>query len=103
MSRYTFVGKAGATKVAIGWDRPSRTFFAQVFRFDAEEGDDTAFIWEGTVAGELSSAAAAIAIVAPYADLPADLGATLETDRLRTLGSPDGERQITARKHLFGH
>ena len=103
VSRHTFPGKAGATDVSIGWDRPLQTFFVQVFRLDPEmEGEETAFIWEGTAPGELKTAGAAIAIAAPYADLPADLAAILETDRLRTLRTSDGERQIAMKRRLFG-
>ena len=103
MSRHEFVGKAGTTKVALGWDRPLATFFVQIFRPDDEEkGDDTAFLWVGTAPGELPTATSAIAIAKPYANLPDGFAATLETDRIKTLGTSDGERQIAVKRHLFG-
>ncbi|WP_242121385.1 hypothetical protein [Sphingomonas lacusdianchii] len=102
MSRYDFSGKNGATKVSIGWDRPLSTFFVQVLRPDPEMDDEEqAFIWEGTSPGELTKAADAIRIAEPYADLPADIASTLETDRLRTLGQSDGTAQHTAKQWLF--
>lgn len=101
MSRHTFPGKGGASEVAIGWDRPLATFFVQVFRPDPlEAGEETAFIWVGTDIGELPTAAAAISIAAPHADLPGTLGATLETDRLKTVAASDGPAQ-TIIKRLF--
>lgn len=101
MSRHTFAGKSGATNVTIGWDRPLATFFVQVFRPDPQQGgEDTAFIWEGTAAGELPTAASAMRLAEPYADLPPTLGATLETDRLRTVATPDGMAQVAVRRFL---
>jgi len=101
MSRHVLPGKGVASSVAIGWDRPLETFFVQVMqphpRIDGEEGT---YIWKGTSHGELPSAAAAIEIARPFADLPADLGATLETDRLRTLGTFDGPAQRAVRPFL---
>ena len=65
-SRHEFTGKADATKVALGWDRPLDTFFVQIFRPDEdEEGEDSAFLWVGTAPGELSTAASAIAVARP--------------------------------------
>ena len=58
-------------------------------------------VWLGTIFGELPTAAAAIAVAVPYADLPETLGATLETDRLKTVATPDGAAQVAARKWLF--
>ncbi|RYY11418.1 MAG: hypothetical protein EON55_14320 [Alphaproteobacteria bacterium] len=102
MSRHTFPGKAGVI-VAIGWDRPLATFYVQVSRPDREdEGERETFVWEGTVRGELPTAAAAIAIATPHANLPDDLGSTLETDRMKTLGHSDGPAQLAARGLLRG-
>ena len=103
MSRHVFPGKAGATSVALGWDRPLATFFVQVFGPDPEEpGEETTTIWQGTAPGELPTAASAITLATPFADLPDTLGATLETDRLRTVATPDGREQAAAKRLLFG-
>lgn len=101
MSRHQFPGKAGATSVVIGWDRPLRTFFVQMFAPDPDtDGEGVPIVWEGCTAAELPEAADAIRIAHPYADLPDDLRAILEIDRLRTIASTDGPAQIAARKFL---
>lgn len=101
MSRYDFAGKGVASSVAIGWDRPLATFFVQVMQPHPRiEGEEATYIWKGAAPGELPTAAAAIAIAAEYADLPEDLGATLETDRLKTLGTFDGPAQEAAKPFI---
>lgn len=98
MSRHTFPGHAGQT-VNIGWDRPLATFFVQVTRpHPTHNGEDEIVEWRGTDDGELPTAATAIAVAAAYGDLPAELGATLETDRMKTLGQTDGPAQMAARR-----
>jgi len=100
MSRHTFTGNAGTT-VAIGWDRPLWTFFVQVLRpHPTLKGEEDMVEWQGTEPDELPTASAAIEIAARYASLPDDLGATLETDRLKTLGSTDGLAQRAVRPFL---
>jgi hypothetical protein len=100
MSRHTFAGRAGTT-VAIGWDRPLGSFFVQVTKpHPEEEGETDMLVWLGTIFGELPTAAAAIAVAASHADLPDTLGATLETDRLKTVTTSDGPAQIAARPFL---
>lgn len=101
MSRHTFAGKNGASEVAIGWDRPLATFFVQVLApHPVLEGEDATILWKGTDFGELPTAASAIRLGQDYADLPDTLGATLETDRLRTVASRDGPAQIAVRRFL---
>lgn len=101
MSRHSFPGKAGATEVAIGWDRPLATFFVQVLAPHPVLADEeTTILWQGTAIGELPTAASAIRIAQPYADLPETLGATLETDRLRTVATHDGPAQTTAKRFI---
>ena len=99
MSRYDFAARDGVSVVTIGWDRPLATFFVQVsLKTVSGLGDDTTVpLWRGTSRGELPTAAAAIEIAAPYADLPTPLGAILEMDRLRSLGEVDGPAQQAAR------
>jgi hypothetical protein len=101
MSRHVLPGKDVASSVAIGWDRPLGTFFVQVMQPHPRiDGEEWAFIWKGTAPGELPTAAAAIEIAAPFVDLPGDIGATLETDRLRTLGTFDGPAQRAAKPFI---
>jgi len=104
MSRHVFPGHTGATSVAIGWDRPLNTFYVQVFRADPEdEGEETSFIWKGVTPGELSTPAAAIEIARPWANLPDDIGRTLELDRLKTSATGDGVAQIAAKRWIEGN
>ena len=93
--------RSDATRAAVGWDRPLATFYAQIFRRDEGEADETAFLWIGTYPGELKTAADALAIVAPYAVIPTGLSAELETDRLKTLGARDGPAQAVAKRTIF--
>jgi hypothetical protein len=102
MSRHVFTGLQGKNTVAIGWDRPLETFFVQVMRPHPEmEGEDDILFWKGTDLRELKTAADANAAARPWAILPADLGATLETDRMKTLGKSDGEHQVEIKRRLF--
>lgn len=100
MSRHTFAGRAGET-VALGWDRPLQTFFVHVSKpHPTMIGESMLLDWVGTDTGELPTAAEAIDIAATYADLPSTIGATLETDRLKTLATFDGPAQLAAKPFL---
>ena len=102
MSRHVFTGLRTATTVAIGWDRPLETFFVQVLAPHPElEGEDEILFWRGTDLRELPTAADAIAAARPWAMLPADLNATLETDHLKTLAKSDGQHQAEVKRRLF--
>lgn len=94
MSRYEFPADeaSGATKVAIGWDRPLATFYAQVFRYNRELGEEEAYVWEGADYGQITKADDAIAFIRMFAEIPDDLGAKLEIDRLKTLGNTKPNR-----------
>jgi hypothetical protein len=72
-----------------------------VFAHSDEEGEgEEAVVWVGSVPGELPTAAAALAVIAPYCEIPDGLAATLETDRLKTLAQKDGPAQRTAKLGL---
>lgn len=91
MSRHELAplpGAHGITRGVIGWDRPLQTFFAQLFRTDAE-GEEVNHLLRGSYPGELGSAAQAIALVAHACIVPAELGVHLETERLASLGTFD--------------
>ena len=104
MSRHVFPGHTGATSVAIGWDRPLQTFFVQVFRPDPDDASEEAsFIWKGTEPGELRTPMMAIAAARPWSTLPDDLAHTLEVDRLKASGTPDGVAQIEAKRWIEGN
>ena len=104
MSRYELDPRPeaeGVTRAVVGWDRPLQTFFAQIFMIGLED-EEEATIWVGTEPGELPTAAAAIAVVAPYAIVPADLAERLEDDLRATAGFVDGPEQRRAKDALFG-
>lgn len=106
MSRHDLEPKAGSNdvvKATIGWDRPLQTFFAQIFFRTADEPDEgEVLIWVGTEPGELPTAEAAIAVVAPHAFVPEGLAACLEAEMRATVGVKDGIHQAAAKQKLFG-
>ena len=89
----------GITRGVIGWDRPLQTFFAQLFRIDAE-GEEENHLLRGSYPGELGSAAQAIALLATDCIVPADLGARLETERLASLGTFDTSYQADMKERF---
>ena len=62
-------GETRAIRAVVGYDRPLETFFAQVFERDAD-GEEDAFLWQGTFPGELPTPRAAIALLEPFCDVP---------------------------------
>lgn len=102
MSRHVFPGLRGENTVAIGWDRPLETFFVQVLGpHPTLESEEEVLFWKGTDLRELPTAADALAAARPWAILPRDFGATLETDRMKTLGNSDGEHQVAVKRRFF--
>src|SRR3546814_12013224 len=73
MSRYELTPRndqPDVIKAVVGWDRPLQTYFAQVFtRTEAEPEEGEATTWHGTEPGELLPPEAALAVVAPYAQV----------------------------------
>jgi hypothetical protein len=86
----------------VGWDRPLQTFFAQLFSIN-EDGEEEPHIWIGTFPRELASAAAAIAVVEADCRVPEGLAATLETERLASLGTFDGPQQADLKGRFLRH
>ena len=62
MSRCNLDNEETGDEVAIGWDPPLNTFFAQVI----EPGGEAPFIWEGCNYGEHQHPDALIKIVSQY-------------------------------------
>jgi hypothetical protein len=90
-------------RAVIGWDRPLQTFFAQVFFTTEDEPDEgEPLIWNGTEPGELLTAEAAIAIVAPHAIVPGGLAEKLTAEMRATSGTKDGLHQAASKRRLFG-
>lgn len=98
MSKYSLAGMDPAIRVDIGWDRPLHTFFVQVFR--SVDGNDELLAWEGASFAALPKASAAAAIAARWAKLPEGLTASLEINRMKTLGASDGIQQRAAHRFL---
>lgn len=91
--------------VAIGWDRPLRTFYVQVHARPEAISDpdaDPVLLWRGTDLAELPTAGDALAIASRYARISDDLARQLEVDRLATLADADGVAQRLAKTWLFG-
>jgi len=88
MSRHELASRDDANRhldIAIGWDRPLNTYFVQVLnptRDEEEPGFE--ILWRGTSLGEILAVDDAIALIAPWAEIPADLRAPLILDRIRT-------------------
>lgn len=89
----------GITRAVVGWDRPLRTFFAQVFIADEQEGERT-LLWEGAALGEIGAASTAIALVAPYAIVPGGLDARLEAEKRDSFDQRDGPEQMAMKRLL---
>ena len=71
----------GQLEIAIGWDRPLNTYFVQVLDPTYDE-EDARFevLWRGNRFGEILSTDEAIAMITPWAIIPADLRAALIAD-----------------------
>ncbi len=81
MSRHQLSPLNPAYEVAVGWDRPLRTFFAHVIDTSADEADDgRTVLWIRTDAGAVPDPAMDVQAVAPYAVIPAELEQTLRGD-----------------------
>jgi hypothetical protein len=106
MSRHNLAPRPEQTDivaVAIGWDRPLQTFFAQVFtRTEAEPDEGEATLWVGCEPGELIEPEAAIALVAPFAQIPDDLAARLRAERDAGAREADGHCQAEMKRRFFG-
>jgi len=82
MSRHELASLNPAHEVAIGWDPPMETYFAQVFDTAGDEENDTyEVLWIGNRFQEVLNPAAVIAAVAPFASVPDGLLDQLARDR----------------------
>lgn len=81
-------------EIAVGWDRPLQTFFAQVFAFPNESAADEPILWTGLDHGQHPEPDAVLDAIRPYCPIPEGLAQTLHADRIATLGETDGPAQI---------
>lgn len=105
MSRHSVPVKpeVNATEAWAGWDRPLQTFYVQVFRrgdTDDDEAEADEILWAGSDVGELRTPDDALRLLAPWCDIPDELSATLQIDRLKTLANRDGPAQQQAKAFL---
>lgn len=74
MSRHVLIPLNPTHSVAVGWDRPLRTFFAQVIDEAAdEEGDERTVLWIGSTYKEVPVPELAVKAVASFAVIPPKL------------------------------
>ena len=100
MSRHQVPLRPGvaASSAWIGWDRPFLTFFAQVFApYPEDLEEEFEILWVGTSDAELPRPIDAIRLLEPYCDVPAEITAQSEIDRMRTLATIDGPNQKEAK------
>ena len=57
-------------------------------------------VGEGTAEAELPRPVDAIRLLEPYCDIPAEIAASLEIDRMKTLATIDGPNQTEAKAFL---
>ena len=91
MSRYSLKPLAHHVdlfEVALGWDPGLDTFFVTVFAACDGTPDPDVRLWRGTTFREIPTAAALLAIVRDYAEVPEGLASRLEIDRLRNPHDP---------------
>lgn len=77
MSRYEISPIQPGFKVVIGWDNPMQTFFAIVHKC----GQKTPLLWAGQTPSECLNLHQLAEAVAPWANIPVQIGAALETER----------------------
>jgi len=82
MSRYELIPLARpALEIAVGWDTPLSTFFAQVVDCDRHEDDPERYVrWIGCTPGEFRDPLTVIEAVKAYAVIPDDLYSSLYAD-----------------------
>ena len=79
MSRFAIPGKHPELSVAVGWDEPLQTFFAQVERPGSDS--DALVLWLGTRYHEHTRPETMAAALSPYADLEPLIVERLNVDR----------------------
>lgn len=71
----------GVYEIAVGWDPPLNTFFAQVLHLDDDMADEHGeVLWIGGMPTEIHDHGKVIDAVRPYAVIPPDLAFKLYGD-----------------------
>lgn len=93
MSRFAIPGKHPELSVAVGWDEPLQTFFAQVER-PGSDSDDLV-LWLGTRYREHARPEGMATALSPYADLERKTIERLNEDRSRERAkAPEAPRRV---------
>lgn len=83
MSRHEITPKEARYEVTVGWDRPLRTYFAQVRDLEVVgEGGDDLVLWAGTWDRAIPDRSHLQSIIKRYAILSDDMLDTLLKDRV---------------------
>ncbi|MDE1905785.1 MAG: hypothetical protein KGH75_04975 [Rhodospirillales bacterium] len=98
MSRYEFQGRDARHTIAVGWDNPLQTYFAQVSQpVEDEDEEDPIILWIGADRpGEILSVEDLASQLAPFADLAPELLAELRADRSEKINQPPTPAQQQA-------
>jgi hypothetical protein len=99
VSRHSIATKDAAFEVAVGWDNALSTYFAIVERRtdNADDDDDPVILWLGCKPRECPRAEDMVAPLKPFAELSAEMIATLRDDGAATLDrgpTPFQRRQV---------
>ena len=84
MSRYRLQHPDQTLEIAVGFDPPLNTFFAQVIKHGPADDltvEDETIVWVGTSRNEVSDSAILSTVFAPYLELSAPDIERLEQDR----------------------
>lgn len=79
MSRYTFPGNRPHRRIVVGWDRPLRSYFAQVWDGGEYESGDLV-LWVGAGPEPVPTVEALAELLAPFGDIPDDVATQLRRD-----------------------
>ncbi|MDG3444638.1 hypothetical protein [Nitrospirillum amazonense] len=94
MSRYTLASIKPGHEVVVGWDPPLTTYYGQVFR------ENDVILWFGLNIDEIHDVEKAVALLSPFATVPAYVLTQLIADRAASLDRRLGPAQLAARAFI---
>jgi hypothetical protein len=98
MSRHEIESFAKRYEVAVGWDRPLNTYFAQVKDLeDTDEDSDPLIVWVGTSYSEILRPEDLQSHIAPFATIARVTLKALRKDRAHTLDKGNSPLQRAMR------
>ena len=105
MSRYNLTLKPGVDQnisIVVGWDRPMRSFFAQVHQ-EVPDDDSEILVELGNTYDEIKDVEQIRVAIAPYAELPSDIAAEMVKDSGIPHAQSPLQRQMEALAKSFPH